>query len=575
MNQAQGTKRAVIYLRVSTEQQTKRAGTEEGYSIEYQRDACTHKAESLGAVVVDEFVDTQTAKNADRPALQTMLERVEGGHDIDYVIVHKLDRLARNRLDDALISVRVQAAKAQLVSVVENIDDTPPGILMHGMLATFAEYQNRNHATEVMKGTVKKAEGGGTPYLAPIGYLNHRDFSDGKDLRTIKVDEERAPLVRWAFDAYATSLYSLRELLNELTAKGLTNRPTAKRPARPLNLSKLAELLRNPYYYGKVVYRGVEYKGNHEPLIEEELFDRVHNVLRVHDVAGARLRVHKHYLKGSLYCYRCGSRMGFSYAKGNGGVYPYFFCYGRQRGEGCNLPYLPGDEVEDQVIEHYALVQIAFDSIPEIKDKLRAMLDTNRKQRDRLTKRAQVRLTRLTHERDKLLHAYYRELVGDEQFKAEQDRISSEIKDARKALAEQDIGFSEVEGIISDALEVAVDCQQSYREAPEELRQKLNQLFFKRLRVEVDGIARTHLSDEMTILIGKDIAPRFERARRELVLARIGDGLGNDGRERELVFSGVGSSKAGLVEVRGFEPLTSAVRRQRSTTELHPRGLQA
>ena len=66
------------------------------------------------------------------------------------------------------------AAGAQLVSVAENIDETPSGKLMHGILASMAEYYSRNLATEVMKGSVQKAQDGGTPFLAPIGYLNVR-----------------------------------------------------------------------------------------------------------------------------------------------------------------------------------------------------------------------------------------------------------------------------------------------------------------------------------------------------------------------------------------------------------------
>jgi site-specific DNA recombinase len=410
-----------------------------------------------------------------------------------------------------------------------------------------------------MKGSIQKAKEGGTPFLAPIGYLNVRDFSDGKDVRWIDPDPERAPLIRWPFEAYGSGVYSLKELLEEVTKRGLTNRPSAKRPARPLHLSKLAKILTNKFYVGTVVYGGVEYAGKHEPLVDQDLFDRVQRVLRVHDVAGARLRVHKHYLKGSLRCYRCKSRMGFSYANGNGGTYPYFFCYGRHRGEGCTLPYLAGDDVEDQMIEHYRIVQIVLDRVPEIREKLRAKLDTNSKQRERMAKRANARLDRLTHERDKLLHAYYDDLLDDEQFKAEQDRITRDANDASEALAEREIDFSEVEGIVTRALEVAADCQQAYLGAPDELRQKLNQLFFKRLEVDTEGIARTELSDEMSILIGEEIAPSFQRAERDLAFASVGSSPISDSRDRELVFSGVGSSKTPLVDLRGVEPLTSSL----------------
>ena len=68
---------AVIYLRVSTKDQAARGGEAEGFSIPAQRDACLRKAQSLGAVVVEEFVDRgESARSADRPELQRLLHYV-------------------------------------------------------------------------------------------------------------------------------------------------------------------------------------------------------------------------------------------------------------------------------------------------------------------------------------------------------------------------------------------------------------------------------------------------------------------------------------------------------------------
>ncbi|MCL2445020.1 recombinase family protein [Candidatus Saccharibacteria bacterium] len=99
-------KRAVSYLRVSTRDQAERDGEIDGYSIPAQREANKDKALSLGAVVVKEFSDKgASAKYANRPGLQDMLEYIKDpDNEISYVIVHKIDRLARNREDDATIS---------------------------------------------------------------------------------------------------------------------------------------------------------------------------------------------------------------------------------------------------------------------------------------------------------------------------------------------------------------------------------------------------------------------------------------------------------------------------------------
>ena len=154
---------AVIYLRVSTKDQANRGGEAEGFSIPAQRDACLRKAETIGAVVVAEFVDAgESARSANRPELQKMLAFVKK-HKVKHVIVHKIDRLARNRADDVEINLELSAAGAQLVSCSENIDETPSGMLLHGIMSSIAEFYSHNLAAESKKGMRQKAMNGGTP----------------------------------------------------------------------------------------------------------------------------------------------------------------------------------------------------------------------------------------------------------------------------------------------------------------------------------------------------------------------------------------------------------------------------
>lgn len=132
--------RAVLYLRVSTTRQANKNGEAEGYSIPAQRIACTRKVTDLGSEVVAEFVDAgESARSANRPELQAMLAYI-AKNPVSYVIVHKLDRLARDRTDDVAILMAIKSAGAVLVSVSENIDDTPAGKFQHAVMAGMAEY---------------------------------------------------------------------------------------------------------------------------------------------------------------------------------------------------------------------------------------------------------------------------------------------------------------------------------------------------------------------------------------------------------------------------------------------------
>ena len=211
------------------------------------------------------------------------------------------------------------------MSVTENIDQTPSGLLLHGIMSSIAEFYSRNLANEVIKGTQQKVSAGGTPHAAPIGYRNSRELVAGREVRTVVVDEERAPLVQWAFEAYASGDYTLNGLAAELADRGLTQRPTASRAARPLPVNKLHAVLRNRYYLGVVTWRGVEYPGKHPALVTPETFAAVQAILAAHRLSGERSYKHRQYLSGSVCCARCGSRLQFSITTGRrGDRYDYF-----------------------------------------------------------------------------------------------------------------------------------------------------------------------------------------------------------------------------------------------------------
>lgn len=84
--------------------------------------------------------------------------------------------------------------------------------------------------------------------------------------------------------------------------------------------SRIQRLRRHPYYVGIVRYRGVFYPGRHEPLATPEIWQKVQEVLAANNIAGDKQREHNHYLKGSVYCGSCGSRLIISHAKNRHGT---------------------------------------------------------------------------------------------------------------------------------------------------------------------------------------------------------------------------------------------------------------
>jgi len=569
---------AVIYVRVSTKEQAEKGGEAEGFSIPAQREGCKRKAASLSAAVIEEFVERgESAKTADRPELQRLLEFVTE-HPVKYVIVHKVDRLARNRADDVAINLALQQAGAELVSVSENIDQTPSGLLLHGIMSSIAEFYSRNLANEVIKGSVQKAKNGGTPGRVPLGYLNVRHFTNGREIRTVEVDPERGPLMAWAFDAYVTGEWTIRNLLAELTCRGLTTTPGPKTASRPPSDSQLHNLLRHPYYMGLVRYQGVLYPGKHAQLVTPETWQKVQELLSAKNLAGEKQREHRHYLKGSIYCGQCGSRLIVNHAKGNGGTYPYFVCIGRQKDKtSCKLRAIRIDLAEEAIAAHYAAVRLPEQELAKLRAFLSEELSKLRADADHERTTQTRRRGKLEAERKKLLEAHYADAIPLDLLKTEQTRITAGIAAAEGRLTEVEADFRKAETNLDRALSLVGDCEAAYREASDAVRRQFNLSFFKRLLIDDEYTVTGELAEPFDLLLGDDLrlaaAIKTEEDARAVELARrwpaiqIAAHNEQHPQEPERVLVGaaptpalskvVGWSPNNMVEPAGIEPATS------------------
>lgn len=501
---------AIIYLRVSTKEQAERGGEIEGFSIPAQREACKRKAASLNATVVEEFVDRgESAKTADRPELQRMLEFIKENH-VKYVIVHKVDRLARNRADDVAINLALKQAGVELVSVSENIDETPSGLLLHGIMSSIAEFYSRNLAAEVIKGSTQKAKNGGTPGRVPLGYLNVRRMDNGYEVRTVEVDSERGPLMAWAFEAYATGDWTILTLLAELTRRGLTTAPGPKTPSKPLSDSQLHALLRHPYYMGLVRYRGAIYPGKHEALVTPETWQKVQDLLSAKNLAGEKQREHPHYLKGSIYCGTCGARLMVNYAKGRrGGIYPYFVCIGRQKDKhSCSQRALRIELIEEAVADYYATVQLPEDELVTLRAFLEEELSNLRLSAEHERTAQERRRGKLEAERKALLDAHLAEAVPLDLLKSKQDGITAKLAAIEGRLTEIAADFQKVETNLKRALARVGDCETAYREASDTVRRQFNLAFFKRLLIDEDYNVRGELAPPFDVILGDELRRR-------------------------------------------------------------------
>ena len=553
---------AVSYLRVSTRGQAERGGgADEGFSIPAQREANKRKALSMGAIVGKEFVDRgASAKSADRPELQKMLEYVKENADrVDYVIVHKVDRLARNRGDDIDIMRTLRECGVQLVSASESIDDMPAGMLLHGIMSSIAEFYSQNLATEVKKGMNEKVKNGGTAGRAPLGHVNIRRIDDkGREERTVVLDEERAPLIKLAFDEFATGNWAVSDLADYLAACGLTTRATPKIPSAPMDKKALNHLLKNPYYKGVVSYKGVEHVGSHQALTDTSTWQKVQDVLASH-INGERTREHPHFLKGSLYCRNCGSRMIITYAKSGSGVrYPYFVCAGRhsKRAKDCKQKAVLIDVVEKQVQQIYDRYSLPPQIRTFLEDwlsknlkieqtKYVAELDSLRREKDKLERKSR-----------KLLEAHYNDAISLDLLKSEQQKIAKQLSIIESQIKAQDSAITSTTDRLKDALDLLEDCGALYQLAGDRIKKLLNQAIFAKLWVGGDGCITAEFAEPFQTLVEpiKDelVCYKKEKIRSTKVLADFFSVIANHLSN----FFGNCLNNDFLVDANGLEPLT-------------------
>ncbi|WP_226997200.1 recombinase family protein [Tessaracoccus aquimaris] len=573
------TTRAVIYIRVSTRDQATRGGEAEGFSIPAQREACNRKAKALGAHVVEEFVDAgESAKSAERPELQRMLGFVKQ-NAVQLVIVHKVDRLARNRMDDVQINFEIQKAGAKLVSCSENIDETPSGMLLHGIMSSIAEFYSQNLATESRKGMRQKAKGGGTPGKAPFGYINTRERTrDGHERRTVIVDADRAPWVQWMFERYATGEWTAAMIAEELREQGVTVLPTPKAPNRPIATSHVDKLLMNRYYTGVVTFEGVEYPGKHEALVSEELYARCQAVRRGRRQSKEKPQIRTHYLKGSVFCGQCGEPLTYEVTRNRmGNYYEYFYCLGRQaRKNGCTFVAIQAHHLEQLIEDHWTTVELDASQLTQVRHILTDHVNDSLHEQRVAREAAQRRLAQLQSKADKLMQAYYADALPVDLLKEEQGRIAVERGVIQSQLAQAEVDDERLHAALDVALQHLDRAHGRYLGCDDpQIRRDLNQAVFERIYIQDDEVAgcdlrrvfRPMLDENPVAALQEDSTPDRPSERpgvvryfsRTFLHRERPGGLFAWERKNLQPSQAAGSNVSFLVAGTGFEPVTSGL----------------
>lgn len=347
--------RCAVYTRKSTEEGLQ----QEFNSLDAQREAAeafiiSQKNEGWKAVS-DRFDDGgYTGGNMDRPALKRLLAAIEA-RTVDCVVVYKVDRLSRSLMDFARMIEAFDRNGVSFVSVTQQFNTTTSiGRLTLNILLSFAQFEREiisERTRDKMSAARRKGKWiGGHPVL---GY--DIDPKGGK----LVINAEEADHVRTIFALYL-ELGSLLPVLQETERRGLlTKRWTTEdgkvRGGQRISKGTLHGILTNALYTGMVEHKGSLYPGEHERIIDQSTWDRVHETLQrnctdkgasVRNKLGALLR-------GVLFCVPCGTPMMHTYTMRNLKRYRYYVCYNaQQKGwQNCETKSVPAQAIESAVLD--------------------------------------------------------------------------------------------------------------------------------------------------------------------------------------------------------------------------------
>jgi site-specific DNA recombinase len=333
--------RCAVYTRKSSEE-----GLEQEFnSLDAQREACEAYVASQRAegwlLVPDRYDDGGiSGATLERPALKRLLADIET-HKVDVVVVYKIDRLSRALMDFARLVEVFDRNNVTFVSVTQSFNTTTSmGRLTLNILLSFAQFEREVIGERIRdKFAASRRKGIWMGGWAPLGY-------DIKDRKLI-VNEQEANLLRSIFTHFARGTPP-RQLIEMLAKEGILNKR-----GKPIDKGYLYRILNNRVCLGEAVHKGTAHPGEHDPIIERDLWDQVHDLIS----ASPRKRTKRPLgrtpaiLKGLIFG-PTGAALTPAHTRKNGRLYRYYVStdVNRTGASVCALRRVPAAQIEAVVI---------------------------------------------------------------------------------------------------------------------------------------------------------------------------------------------------------------------------------
>ncbi len=339
-----------LYARKSSEQEDRQVA-----SIDSQIDFLKDLAKREHLEIVEVLTESKSAKAPGRPIFNQMTDRIEKG-EAHGVICWKIDRLARNPVDGGKVQWLLQSNIIKHIKTFERSYYPSDNVLLISVELGMANQYIRDLAINSQRGVKTKAATGWFPAPAPIGYLNMADNESG--MKIIGNDPKRFDLVKKMFELMLTGSYSVPRILKIANGDWSFRMPSGQ----PIARSTLYKLLTEPFYYGRYQWPkrgGTWYEGKHEPMITEEQFDRIQELLG--RKGKPRPKVHEFAYTGMIRCGECGCLITAeekTKRNQNGNVHHYTYYHCTKRKGPCTQRCVEVKALEVEIQKALATIEI-------------------------------------------------------------------------------------------------------------------------------------------------------------------------------------------------------------------------
>ena len=339
-------KKAVIYARYSSDNQSEQ-------SIEGQVRVCKEYAERNDIMIVGSYIDrAMTGTNDHRPEFQRM---IQDSHKKNWecVIVYKLDRFSRDKYETVIHRKTLRDNGVKLVSAMENIPDTPEGIILEGLLESMNQYFSAELSQKTKRGMRENRIKG--------------NYQGGKLLYGYKVEnkklvinEEEAAVVRYMFERYDAGAY-IKDILVSLKTRGITKR------GKPFAKSTVYRMLMMEQYSGIYRFGNEVYENMYPQIVDKELFARV-KAKSASLKHGRASLLTTYLLSRKLVCGYCGEKINGASGTNRDGTRVYYYrCSGKMKDpNSCQKTTIRKELFENFIIKNV----IAELNKPEVMNKL-------------------------------------------------------------------------------------------------------------------------------------------------------------------------------------------------------------